>query len=164
MRDSTLIVALLKSLVMISSVACVGFELFLAFPLFPGQNEIHLLELIVAMLGPIPIDVVDRSPRKELFLPDKTLKSEEQICAEQGTQVTAFQHYFTVMDLTQIILGYEIWYGHTLEEQAIERKRRLLFIDLLKAMLEISPEKRLSARECLAHPFLTTDLNKLTPD
>ena len=146
------------------SVACVGFELFLALPLFPGQNEIHLLELIVQMLGPIPEEVVDKSYRKDLFLPDKTLKSEEQICREQGTEVVRFNHYFTIMDLSYIVLGYEIGFGHTQAEQAKERKRRLLFIDLLKKMLNLSPDKRYTARECLQHPFLTTDLNNITVD
>ena len=143
------------------SVACVGFELFLAFPLFPGQNEIHLIELIVQMLGPIPLDVVDQSPRKELFLPDKTLKSEEQICAETGKEVVEFKHYLTHNNLDEIIYSYELFYGRTPQEQASERKRRALFIDFLKKMLDLSPERRLSAKECLSHPFITTDLTKL---
>ena len=63
------------------SLGCVIFELFTALPLFAGQNEYHLMQLIVQFLGQFPANMVHDSPRRnEFFLPDGTLKSEAQIC------------------------------------------------------------------------------------
>lgn len=142
------------------SVGCVAFELFNGFPLFPGQNEIHLIELIVQMLGQFPPEIVDLSPRKELFHSDKTLKSEEEICSENGTTVTEFKHYFQFFNLDLIVLKMRIKTRDPAEIQ-MENKRRTLFLDILKRMLDLNPSTRISAAQALQHPFITSDLTKL---
>ena len=138
------------------SLGCVAAELFLGFPLFPGQNEIHLLELITGMLGQFPLQIFHKTPRKNLFHSNGHLKSEEEI---NGSKVD-FPNYFTYSSLDQTILEYRIGLGMTPEAMTIEKRRRLLFVDLLKKMLNYIPEERISPSQALEEPFLQYDFSK----
>ncbi|OHS97277.1 CMGC family protein kinase [Tritrichomonas foetus] len=143
------------------SLGCVAFELFTAVPLFAGQNEIHLLQIIVEFMGQFPSNIVNSSPRRqELFLPDGKLKSEEQICQEKGTQVVKFRRYFEYPTIDAIILNYSLGKGNTSEEQRKERRRRLLLIDFLKGMLNLDQDLRLTPEQALQHPFVTEDFTQ----
>lgn len=144
------------------SLGCVAFELFAGMPLFPGQSEIHLIMLIADMFDGIPDEVRDRSPRKNIFFTaDGRLKTERQICSEIGAQVTNFTHYFTCNTIEEIILNYSLGLGATAAQIESERRKRRLFIDLLNEMLQIDPEKRISASKAMKHPFITSDLSSL---
>ena len=142
------------------SVSCVAFELFAGCPLLPGQSEIHLLELIVNMFGQFPEEMVDASPRKDLFNEDKTLKTEQEICALYNQPVVNFHHYFQVENLDSIIFNYP-YFRKKGDSMVNEKKKRILFIDFLKKTLSLNPYTRLSAKEALLHPFITSDLNSL---
>lgn len=143
------------------SVGCVAFEIFLGMPLFPGQSEIHLLELIVEMMGQFPDCMVQASPRRnELFHSNGKLKSEEQICREKGTSPVQFRKYFSYDTLEDNVLNYEVNIGNTPEKMRKERRRRLLFIDFLQLLLQLNPSSRPNAAAALQHPFITTDLTE----
>jgi len=144
------------------SVGCVAFELFSSMPLFAGQNEVHLLQLIVKIMGQFPSHVVKKSPRKrELFLVDYKLKSEEQICSEQKRSVTDFQYYFAYNTLDEIVMNYENVKQTSEASRESERKRRVLFLDLLKKMLNLDPLQRITAQQALGHPFLKANMSQL---
>ena len=49
------------------SLGCVAFELFVGLPLFPGQNQIHLLYLIEKHINKIPNNLKENSPKKKFI-------------------------------------------------------------------------------------------------
>lgn len=49
------------------SLACMLVELHTGRPLFQGIDEAHMLECFVRVLGPIPSDMIEKSPRKDQF-------------------------------------------------------------------------------------------------
>lgn len=49
------------------SVGCVLAELYMGYPIFPGENEVDQLGKIVELLGMPPRDMVAKSPRKNEF-------------------------------------------------------------------------------------------------
>ncbi|KAK8835198.1 hypothetical protein M9Y10_002078 [Tritrichomonas musculus] len=142
------------------SLGCVALELFTALPLFPGQNEVHLIELIVEMLGQFPDSMVQASTRRqEFFLPDGTLKSEEQICREKHIPVTRFEKYFEYNTLDEVVLNYDLRrFNNNPELLRQELTKRQMFINLLKGMLRLDPAQRLTAAQALQDPFITADL------
>lgn len=49
------------------SLACMLVELHTGRPLFQGIDEAHMLECFVRVLGPIPSEMIEKSPRKDHF-------------------------------------------------------------------------------------------------
>jgi dual specificity protein kinase YAK1 len=141
------------------SLGCVLCELFMGAPLFGGQNEIQLLEIVAGFLGQIPPEMARRSPRfEEFFLPDATLKTEAQVCREKGIPMAIRHHYLaTESSLRDLILGYIPGSGRAATDRRIQRQRRLLFADLSEKMLVFQPDDRISPADALQHPFLTAD-------
>lgn len=141
------------------SLGCVAAELFVGLPLFPGQNEVQMMLLIVRMLGQIPQKLIDMSPRKNVFFnSDGSLKTEIEICSALQKEVVEMHKYFYYRKLPDIIKQYVYNMGNTSTEQTKEQWRRKLFIDLLKKMLVLDPEQRITPDNALKHPFITTDL------
>jgi dual specificity protein kinase YAK1 len=141
------------------SLGCVLAELFIGAPLFAGQMEIQLLDIISGFLGPPPVAMARQSPRfQELFTADGALKGEAQICREKGLDPAERVHYlFTETSLKDLVLEYELELGRTPAERRVQRQRRLLFVDLLEKMLLYAPEDRITPAQALKHPFLTAN-------
>lgn len=142
------------------SLGCVAVELFVGLPLFPGENEVQMIILISRMLGQIPQNMIDISPRKNIFFnPDNSLKTESEICSSLKIEVVELQKYFYLKKLPDIIMYYSHNIGITTAEQKKENWRRKLFVDLLTKMLTLDPQQRISPNDALQHPFITTDLH-----
>jgi serine/threonine protein kinase len=141
------------------SLGCVLCELFMGAPLFGGQSEIQLLEIVAGFLGHIPPEMARRSPRfEELFLPDATLKTEAQVCREKGVPVEIRHHYLaTESSLRDLVLGYRPGSGIAVIDKRTQKQRRLLLVDLIKKMLVYQPDDRIAPVDALQHPFLTAD-------
>jgi serine/threonine protein kinase len=141
------------------SLGCVLCELYMGAPLFGGQNEIQLLEIVAGFLGQIPPEMARRSPRfDEFFLPDATLKTEAQVCREKGVQMATRHHYLaTETSLRDLVLGYKPGCGRSAADRRTQRQRRLLFVDLIKKMLVYGPDDRISPADALQDPFLTAN-------
>ncbi|KAH9597812.1 Protein kinase domain [Trypanosoma melophagium] len=52
------------------SLGCMLVELHTGVPLFAGRNEVDQLARITAVLGPLPDDMIERSPKKDFFFHD----------------------------------------------------------------------------------------------
>ena len=144
------------------SLGCVLFELFTALPLFPGQNEYQMIELITTMLGKIPDNILENSTKKSMFfLKNGMLKSEQQYYIDNGfanVPQTDFNYrYFMKPNLKNVILEY----GKNSEKgiKKKEKDKRLIFYDFLNKILKIDPEKRLTPAEALKHNFITSDFS-----
>jgi serine/threonine protein kinase len=128
-------------------------------PLFGGQNEIQLLEIVAGFLGQIPPEMARRSPRfEEFFLPDTTLKTEAQVWREKRVPMAIRHHYLaTESNLRDLVLAYKSGSGRAATDRRIQRQRNLLFTDLIEKMLMYQPDHRISPADTLQHPFLTAD-------
>ncbi|KAH0789345.1 family 10 glycosylhydrolase [Histomonas meleagridis] len=144
------------------SLGCVLFELFTALPLFPGQNEFQMIELITTMLGNVPERVLQHSTKRNMFFNENgTLKTEQQYFNDNGLgsmPQTEFNYkYFIIPNLKNVILEYG---KKTTEEvKRRERPKRLMFYDFLEKILRIDPDERLKPNEALQHPFINVDLS-----
>ena len=143
------------------SLGCVLFEVFAGCPLFAGQSEVQLLDIIVGMIGQFPEKVAKRSPRfSELFTPDGIMKSEEQICREQGKLPAKRYKYLEHDNLPDLIMMYQRGISMSVP-QALREKRiaqRRLFLDFLLRMLAHAQEDRIKPREALEHPFMVEEM------
>jgi serine/threonine protein kinase len=139
------------------SLGCVLCELYIGAPLFGGQNEIQLLEIVAGFLGQIPPEMARRSVRfDEFFHPDATLKTEAQVCREKGVQMATRHHYLaTESSLRDLVLGYKPGSGRSPPDKRIQGQRRMLFADLIEKMLVYGPDDRIAGPDALQHPFLT---------
>ena len=139
------------------SVACVAIEMFIANPIFGGQNELHLLQIITRFAGDIPNNMILNSPKKDMFFnPDLSMKSLPQFCKEQRQQIPEFEEYLFQNNINDLIMKYHLGLNKTGDNKIKEMTRREKFVDLMQQMLSIDPESRPSAQECLAHPFITS--------
>jgi serine/threonine protein kinase len=137
------------------SLGCILCELFMGVPLFAGQNEIQLLEIIGGFLGPIPEEMRNASPRfAELFFEDGRMKTEREVCHELGIMPARRDHDLqTENGLHDLILQSAAGMG---QPRAADQRR--LFVDLLERLLKYVPDERITPEAALRHPFLVADL------
>jgi dual specificity protein kinase YAK1 len=140
------------------SVGCILGEMFTGLPLFGGQSEIQLLDMIIMLVGPIPLGLIQESPRYlDFFLADGTLKSEAQYCREHGTQPAQRYTYLTANNLTDLILQFPRPRLRSPTDRQRIRERRALLLDLLQRTFIYDPLSRITPEEALGHPFLQID-------
>jgi dual specificity protein kinase YAK1 len=132
------------------SLGCVAAELMLGLPLFPAVSQLHLIVLINEMLGPFPPSMARRS---RCFAGDGTLKDNTQLQLEFGEDFSHFQRYFIQARLDEIVMSFSGGAGTTEQEREAHLETRRLFLDLLNNMLELDPERRISADDARVHPF-----------
>lgn len=138
------------------SLGCVAAELFLGLPLLPAQNEFHLAQLIEKTIGKFPKSMQEMSSRQPmLFDHDGNLMPIEELCRINDCEdfSTNWKPYFMKEKLEDILNSYE---SETKEDNG---RNKELFIDLLKKMLTIDPEDRISADEALDHLFFDIDFH-----
>jgi serine/threonine protein kinase len=112
------------------SVGCILYEIYTGKALFPGLDYEDQIKLIDSIRGPIPQDMLDNKK------PIKTLKKYEE--DDQVEKPDNLQSYPAI----------------TLEE-LVDFKQDCTpdFVDLLKQILEIDPNKRIKPKDALAHKF-----------
>ena len=140
------------------SLAATGFEMFIGFPLFPGDTEIQMLFLINKMLGQFPLQFIQKSSRRaSIFLLDGKMKSAERLAMENREDLNKWKIIYRYDSIAENILSYRSSHSTQPPSQQ-EMQHRRLFIDLLEKCLKIDPDERLSAAEALEHPFFTANI------
>jgi dual specificity protein kinase YAK1 len=122
------------------SAGCVAAEMMLGLPLFPAKSQRHLLFLMDDMLGPFPSEMVKQSPE---FGPDGSVTNH----AEFGD----IDSYFLFRRLDDIIMAMPV-------EGDRARDGKIVFLDLLHAMLALDPKRRVGAWEAARHSFFQLEL------
>ncbi|KAI9007267.1 kinase-like domain-containing protein [Gaertneriomyces semiglobifer] len=132
------------------SVACTLYELYTGKILFPGRSNNQMLKLMMDLKGKFPNKVVRRGQFVD-------------------------QHFDTDLNFLQLevdkVSGKEVTRKITITKPAKDLKARLMsdtsrmpdddrllltqFMDLLDKALHLNPEKRLSVRDALMHPFVS---------
>ncbi|KAI5093602.1 homeodomain-interacting protein kinase 1-like isoform X2, partial [Silurus meridionalis] len=143
------------------SLGCVIAELFLGWPLYPGASEYDQIRYISQTQG-LPAEyLLSAGTKTNRFFhrgPDSSyplwrLKTPAEHEAEMGIKSKEARKYIfnCLDDMMQVNLSSHLEGTDMLAEKADRRE----FIDLLKRMLRLDADKRITPNKTLAHPFVT---------
>jgi dual specificity protein kinase YAK1 len=139
------------------SLGCVLFEMFIGLPLFPGQSEAHLLDLISLICGQFPSSMTEDSPRRQTwFDADGVFKGQVEICRAERVEVQTISDYYVRRDLRKIIMTYG---EDGPRARRAESEKRAMFLDLLVKMLRLPPDERITPDDALREPFITANFS-----
>ncbi|XP_077151070.1 homeodomain-interacting protein kinase 1 isoform X2 [Ranitomeya variabilis] len=143
------------------SLGCVIAELFLGWPLYPGASEYDQIRYISQTQG-LPAEYLlsagtktsrffNRDP--DLGYPLWRLKTPEEHEMETGIKSKEARKYIfnCLDDMAQVNMSTDLEGTDMLAEKADRRE----YIDLLKKMLTIDADKRITPTKTLHHPFVT---------
>ncbi|XP_075711777.1 LOW QUALITY PROTEIN: homeodomain-interacting protein kinase 2 [Rhinoderma darwinii] len=143
------------------SLGCVIAELFLGWPLYPGASEYDQIRYISQTQG-LPAEYLLSSGTKTTRFfnrdgdspyPLWRLKTPDDHESETGIKSKEARKYIfnCLDDMAQVNMTSDLEGSDLLVEKADRRE----FIDLLKKMLTIDADKRITPIETLNHPFVT---------
>uniref|UniRef100_A0A8D1CAT1 non-specific serine/threonine protein kinase n=1 Tax=Sus scrofa TaxID=9823 RepID=A0A8D1CAT1_PIG len=143
------------------SLGCVIAELFLGWPLYPGASEYDQIRYISQTQG-LPAEyLLSAGTKTTRFFNRDTdspyplwrLKTPDDHEAETGIKSKEARKYIfnCLDDMAQVNMTTDLEGSDMLVEKADRRE----FIDLLKKMLTIDADKRITPIETLNHPFVT---------
>ncbi|KAH6762770.1 Protein kinase superfamily protein [Perilla frutescens var. hirtella] len=115
------------------SLGCILAELYSGEVLFPNEAVVFLLARMMAMLGPIDMEMLQNGQETHKYFTKE------------------YDLYYIDEDTNQV--EYIIP-----EETLLEEHLQIsdpIFLDFIKYLLEINPERRPTAREALKHPWLS---------
>ncbi|KAE8622901.1 hypothetical protein XENTR_v10005423 [Xenopus tropicalis] len=143
------------------SLGCVIAELFLGWPLYPGASEYDQIRYISQTQG-LPAEYLlsagtktsrffNRDP--DLGYPLWRLKAPDEHEMETGIKSKEARKYIfnCLDDMAQVNMSTDLEGTDMLAEKADRRE----YIDLLKKMLTIDADKRITPLKTLNHPFVT---------
>ncbi|XP_051529005.1 homeodomain-interacting protein kinase 1 isoform X3 [Myxocyprinus asiaticus] len=143
------------------SLGCVIAELFLGWPLYPGASEYDQIRYISQTQGLPPEYLLSAGTKTSRFFnrgPDSSyplwrLKTPSEHEAEMGIKSKEARKYIfnCLDDMMQVNLPSHLEGADMLAEKADRRE----LIDLLKRMLRLDADKRITPTKTLAHPFVT---------
>lgn len=128
------------------SVGCIAAEMFLGETLFCASNDSDLLSHVIEIVGQPPKHVLDSGKLTQYYF--RCCKGSagwihQKICSE-------FNNPLTIASLDDIIN-----FNSAQMMSAAETWDCSLFVDLLKRMLDVDPERRITPEDVLKHPFIT---------
>ncbi|KAM9534308.1 homeodomain-interacting protein kinase 1-like isoform 2-T4 [Salvelinus alpinus] len=143
------------------SLGCVIAELFLGWPLYPGASEYDQIRYISQTQG-LPAEyLLSAGTKTSRFFkrgPDSSyplwrIKTPSEHEAEMGIKSKEARKYIfnCLDDMMQVNLSSHLEGTDMLAEKADRRE----FIDLLKRMLRLDADKRITPTKTLGHPFVT---------
>ncbi|XP_016375849.1 homeodomain-interacting protein kinase 1 isoform X3 [Sinocyclocheilus rhinocerous] len=143
------------------SLGCVIAELFLGWPLYPGASEYDQIRYISQTQGLPPEYLLSAGTKTSRFFnrgPDSSyplwrLKTPSEHEAEMGVKSKEARKYIfnCLDDMMQVNLPTHLEGTDMLAEKTDRRE----LIDLLKRMLRLDVDKRITPTKILAHPFVT---------
>lgn len=142
------------------SLGCVIAELFLGWPLYPGSSEYDQIRFIVQTQGLPPQQLLNEAAKTHRFFKQIKeiasqwrLKTSEEYESETATKSKETRKFvFNCMDdIEQVNLPTDL----DGIDSACEKVDRKEFVDILKAMLCMDQDRRLSPAAGLQHKFVT---------
>ncbi|XP_054712289.1 homeodomain-interacting protein kinase 2-like [Uloborus diversus] len=143
------------------SLGCVIAELFLGWPLYPGSSEYDQIRYISQTQGLPAEHMLNAATKTTRFFFRETdssypfwrLKTPEEHEAETNIKSKEARKYIfnCLDDMAQVNVPNDIEGGELLAEKADRRE----FIDLLKRMLTLDQDRRITPGEALNHTFVT---------
>lgn len=142
------------------SLGCVIAELFLGWPLYPGSSEYDQIRYISQTQGLPAENMLNGATKTTRFFyrdtdssyPFWRLKTPEEHEAETNIKSKEARKYIfnCLDDMAQVNVPTDLEGGELLAEKTDRRE----FIDLLKRMLTMDQERRITPGEALNHPFV----------
>ncbi|XP_067121428.1 homeodomain-interacting protein kinase 2 isoform X4 [Centruroides vittatus] len=143
------------------SLGCVIAELFLGWPLYPGSSEYDQIRYISQTQGLPAEHMLNAATKTTRFFYRETdsnypfwrLKTPEEHEGETNIKSKEARKYIfnCLDDMAQVNVPTDLEGGELLAEKADRRE----FIDLLKRMLTLDQERRITPGEALNHNFVT---------
>ncbi|GLD98745.1 hypothetical protein PINS_up007463 [Pythium insidiosum] len=142
------------------SLGCIAVEMFLGLPLFPGVSEHDQLRLIEETLGRLPQDLLRRGRHVLKFYNvredcELVLKTPSEYARENDAEVQISKKYFKHSRLRDMVHAYPYGADSSAAQRDTERQQRDAFLDLVLQLLAPDPEQRCTARDALAHSFIS---------
>jgi serine/threonine protein kinase len=113
------------------SLGCLAAELFLGSPLFPGADEVEMLRLIQLKLGILPSSIVKQMG---------------------GDSPARHNHGWKIEKCMYCPGNFELFLR---ERSGRDDFDFLAFINILRLMLQLNPDARITASSACLHPFIT---------
>ncbi|KJH48730.1 kinase domain protein [Dictyocaulus viviparus] len=149
------------------SLGCVIAELFLGWPLYPGSSEYDQIRFIVQTQGLPPMEMLEKAAKLHRFFKEmkadmsgpvqptyyrmKTIEEYEASGVHVKSKETR-KYIFTFLDdISRVCYGFE----SDPIEQICDRLDRQEFVEILKKMLVLNQDFRLTPLEGLEHKFVT---------
>ncbi|KAK7938666.1 hypothetical protein WMY93_001992 [Mugilogobius chulae] len=152
----TLLGARLTAAIDMWSLGCMAAEMFLGTPLFPANDEEEMMKFIVETVGHPPQSCLDEGVLTSLFY-QQSFREEWEY---KLTPLNPRQRHIKNLDDISERDPHRI-FAFTKER---EESDRIFFVHLLKRMLYLNPDRRISPEEVLQHSFISMDHLKQDPD
>lgn len=138
------------------SAGCIAAELALDFPIFGCMSEEGVLGTITQLIGPIPEFMIASSQYwKSFYTPSPrgfVLICPPALCLEKDHIATEKFHNFEDIDLDKLIMEkFESYIDNNVVQS---------FNSFLHGLLDPDPSTRLSAKQALCHPFISSNFDK----
>ena len=142
------------------SLGCVMAELFLGWPLYPGSSEYDQIRYISQTQGLPHQSILQQGQKTSRFFHFShyqwKLKSGEQYERETGIKSKEARKFIfnSIDDIQHIHLKQDLPSSLTFQAEKIDRQ---YFVDLLKKMIHLDPQQRITPNQALHHPFITME-------
>lgn len=141
------------------SLGCVVAELFLGWPLYPGSSEYDQIRFIVQTQGLPPQQMLENATKTNRFFrqirnptPYWRMKTTEEYEQENTAKSKETRKY--VFNCLDDIAGLHVPTDMDSIDAMCEKADRQEFVDILRLMLSMDQEKRLTPSGGLQHKFV----------
>ncbi|ORX53223.1 kinase-like protein [Hesseltinella vesiculosa] len=135
------------------SSACTLYELFTGKILFPGRNNNQMLKYMMELKGKFPNKMIRKAQfAAQHFDDNNVFQSQEKDKISNKQVIKPMPVIKPSQDLKSRILNVASLVEPVPEE---ETRQLLQFVDFLEKCLVLTPDRRMTAKEALHHPFIT---------
>lgn len=128
------------------SIGCVVYELFTGHILFPGKTNNEMLKLMMDVKGPFPKKMVKRAEFAFKHFesdPNMSFALLEEDPVTKRPVRRLISNPTVKKDFAALLAG-----------QSPDRRKLVQLVDLLERMMQLDPDRRISPKDALRHPFI----------
>ena len=153
------------------SLGCVVAELYTNEVTFQNDSELSMLSLIEAICGPFPRHMIDKGRNCHRIFTDSGLIYEKILSSDDvdeedsshgsSSSENTEKFFFRVYQPKTTTIAARLGFDEDLLDQPLsgDDENRALFIDFVRKLLTIDPDKRPTAAEALDHPWIKSSLD-----
>ena len=156
------------------SIGCICAELYLSVPLLQGSCEYEQLKKIIKLFGDLPFYMYQNAKNFNKYYKididnnKPILKSHNEYYSENPNDIfEKFNIPYDMISLDDLVNVKRENYikkndsvhhsSYSFNNSTTNNQELLAFIDFLKGMLQLDPNLRWNASQCLRHPFITKE-------